>query len=56
VHKTVNVLDKLPKKLQPEAKGRLDAIWQAATRADAIAAFDRFLRCINQGTTRHVYV
>lgn len=44
VHKTVNVLDKLPKKLQPEAKERLHAIWQAATRADAVAAFDRFLQ------------
>lgn len=44
VHKTVNVLDKLPKKLQPEAKERLHAIWQADTRADAIAAFDGFLK------------
>jgi putative transposase len=44
VHKTVNVLDKLPKKQQPEAKERLHAIWQAATRADAVAAFDRFLQ------------
>lgn len=44
VHKTVNVLDKLPKKLQPEAKERLHAIWQAATRADAVAAFERFLQ------------
>jgi transposase-like protein len=38
-----NVLDKLPKKLQPEAKERLHAIWQAATRKDADAAFDQFL-------------
>lgn len=44
VHKTVNVLDKLPKKLQPEAKERLHAIWQAATRADAVTAFDAFLK------------
>jgi putative transposase len=44
VHKTVNVLDKLPKKLQPEAKERLHAIWQGATRGDAVAAFDRFLQ------------
>jgi len=43
VHKTVNVLDKLPKKLQPEAKGRLHDIWQANTKKDADEAFDRFL-------------
>jgi len=43
VHKMANVLDKLPKKLQPEAKERLHAIWQAATRKDADAAFDQFV-------------
>jgi transposase-like protein len=43
VHKTANVLDKLPKKLQPEAKGRLHEIWQAETSKDAAAAFDEFL-------------
>lgn len=43
VHKTANVLDKLPKKLQPAAKSRLHEIWQAATRKDAVAAFDEFL-------------
>jgi transposase-like protein len=43
VHKTANVLDKLPKKLQPEAKERLHAIWQADTKQQAEAAFERFL-------------
>ena len=43
VHKTANVLDKLPKRLQPEAKEKLHAIWMAATRADAVKAFDLFL-------------
>jgi len=43
VHKTANVLDKLPKKLQPEAKEKLHDIWMADTRSDATAAFDRFL-------------
>jgi transposase-like protein len=43
VHKTVNVLDKLPKRLQPEAKERLHEIWQAATKKQADAAFDHFL-------------
>ena len=43
VHKTANVLDKLPKRLQPEAKEKLHQIWMAETRADAEQAFDLFL-------------
>jgi transposase-like protein len=43
VHKTANVLDKLPKRLQPEAKEKLHAIWMAETRADAGKAFDLFI-------------
>jgi putative transposase len=43
VHKTANVLDKLPKRLQPEAKNKLHQIWMAETRAQADQAFDLFL-------------
>jgi transposase-like protein len=43
VHKTANVLDKLPKKLQPQAKQRLHEIWQADTRKHAEEAFEEFL-------------
>jgi transposase-like protein len=43
VHKTANVLDKLPKRLQPEAKEKLHAIWMSPTRADAEKSFDLFL-------------
>jgi transposase-like protein len=43
VHKTANVLDKLPKSLQPKAKEMLHDIWQAATRHDADQAFDLFV-------------
>jgi transposase-like protein len=43
VHKTVNVLDKLPKRLQPEAKNKLHQIWMAETKADAQQAFDLFV-------------
>lgn len=42
VHRLVNVLDKLPKRLQPKAKQALHAIMEAPTRPDAergIAAF-----------------
>jgi hypothetical protein len=35
VHKTVNVLDKLPKNQQPAAKDILHEIWMAATRSKA---------------------
>ena len=43
VHKTANVLDKLPKRLQPEAKQKLHQIWMAQTRAEADKACDLFL-------------
>jgi len=42
VHKTANVLDKLPKRVQPKAKEMLHEIWMAASRADAESAFDAF--------------
>jgi putative transposase len=43
VHKTANVLDKLPKRLQPEAKDKIHQIWMAPTKGDADKAFDLFL-------------
>jgi transposase-like protein len=43
VHKTANVLDKLPKRLQAAAKSKLHDIWQAETREHANQAFDLFL-------------
>jgi putative transposase len=43
VHKTMNVLDKLPKSVQAKAKSDLHEIWMSATKADAIKAFDRFI-------------
>jgi putative transposase len=44
VHKTANVLNKLPKSQQPKAKRALQEIWMAETRNDAEAAFDAFVR------------
>ena len=44
VHKTGNVLNALPKALQARAKADLHEIWMAPTRAQAIAAFDHFLK------------
>jgi transposase-like protein len=45
VHKTANVLNKLPKSLQAKAKRALQDIWMAETRQDAEAAFDGFIEC-----------
>jgi putative transposase len=43
VHKTANVLDKLPKGLQSRAKEMLHGMYLAPARQDALAAYDRFL-------------
>ena len=44
VHKTANVLDKLPKGSQPKAKGMLHEIYLAENRAAADKAFDLFVK------------
>src|SRR6516225_2801943 len=43
VHKTANVLNNLPKSVQPRAKTDLHEIWMAETREAANQAFDKFL-------------
>ena len=43
VHKTANVLNNMPKSIQPNAKAALHEIWQAETKAQANVAFERFL-------------
>ena len=43
VHKTANVLNKLPKSVQPKATQALHAIWMAETRAAAHLAFRQFV-------------
>ena len=43
VHKTANVLAKLPKSQQPKAKRALQEIWMAETKAAAELAFDAFI-------------
>jgi putative transposase len=44
VHKTANVLNALPKSLHAKAKAALHEIWMAPTRAQAISAFDAFVK------------
>ena len=43
VHKTANVLNKLPNSLHAKAKRALHDIWMADTRKDAEAALDVFI-------------
>lgn len=43
VHKTANVLNKLPKSQQPKAKRLCQEIWMAETKSDAETAFDAFI-------------
>jgi putative transposase len=43
VHKTANVLEKLPKSLQAKAKEKLHEIWMAPTKKEAEKNFDTFI-------------
>jgi len=42
VHKTVNILDKVPKAMQPKIKDSLQNIWMAETRESAYEAYSLF--------------
>lgn len=44
MHKTMNVLNCLPKSALAKAKQALHAIWQAESRAEAERAFDLFFK------------
>jgi transposase-like protein len=44
MHKTMNILNCLPKSLQAKAKQSLHDIWQSPTKVDAEKAFDLFIR------------
>jgi transposase-like protein len=54
VHKTVNVLDKLPKSVQPAAKQDLREIWQAPDRATAETAMPPLPRNTGPSTRRRL--
>ena len=43
VHKTGNILNKMPKSIQAKAKQHIHDIWMAETREDAEKAFDLFI-------------
>lgn len=44
VHKTANILNKLPKNLQPKAKEKIQEIWMAENKKDAEGHFDDFIK------------
>lgn len=44
VHKTANVLNKLPKSVQPKAKKRIHDIYMADTKENAIKAYNLFIK------------
>lgn len=44
VHKTMNVLNELPKSIHAKAKAGLHEIWMAETKNQAEKAFERFIR------------
>jgi putative transposase len=44
VHKTCNVLDKMPKSIHSKAKSALHEIWMSETKADAKKAFEGFIK------------
>lgn len=43
VHKTANILDKMPKKIQPGAKGKIFEMYMASTKKEALEAFEEFI-------------
>jgi putative transposase len=43
VHKTANILDKMPKSIQPKAKSMIHEMYMAATRETALSAYDHFV-------------
>lgn len=43
VHKTANILDKLPKSIQPSAKGLIHEMYMSPSKEAALKAFDCFL-------------
>ena len=52
VHKTANVLNKLPNSQQSRAKRALQEIWMAATKNEALVAFDAFSSRLGASNTK----
>ena len=48
VHKIANVLDKLPKRIQPRAKSMLHEIMRSETKSDALLAKEKFIATFHE--------
>jgi transposase-like protein len=48
VHKIANVLDKLPKRIQPKAKSMLHEIMRSETKSDALLAKEKFVTTFHE--------
>jgi len=44
VHKTVNILDKMPKSIQAKAKSMIHEMYMAATKESALKAYEHFIQ------------
>jgi len=44
VHKTANILDKLPKSIQPKAKSMIKDMYMAPTKENALKSYDHFIK------------
>jgi len=44
VHKTANILDKMPKSIQPKAKSAIKDMYMAPTKETALKAYDHFVK------------
>ena len=44
MHKTANILDKMPKCIQAKAKSMIHEMYMAATKEDALSAYDHFVK------------
>ncbi len=43
VHKTANILDKMPKKVQPKTKDMIHEMYMSSTKKDALGVYDLFV-------------
>ena len=50
VHKTANILNKMPKSLHTKAKRALQEIWMAETKKDAVAALEAVVETTRSNT------
>ncbi|MCG9479926.1 MAG: IS256 family transposase [Actinomycetia bacterium] len=54
VHKTANILDKMPKSIQSKAKAMIHDMYMASTKEDALAAYDHFISSFSDKYPRAV--